>query len=173
MYAVVGCSDCEALWVVEGRPETTTCPRCGTRHEYAKRKRFVTTDDAGEAKQARAALLARRRGHEEGFEALDDFDALEAAIEDVGTSDEEYLAGSGIDPERVAEAGERAEASARSPSRREVVLEALANRDEPDQEAIVSYATERGVPAEYVRTALEKLLRAGEITETDGRYRRL
>ncbi|MFB6082376.1 MAG: DUF5817 domain-containing protein [Halanaeroarchaeum sp.] len=173
MYAVVGCSDCGALWVVEGRPETTSCPRCATRHRFERLKQFHTTADAAEAKQARAAMLAKRQGHEDAFADLDSFTAMDAVLDEAGTDDEEYLAGSGIDPEAVAAAGERATGGAASRSRREVVLDAVADLEDPDEAAVVEYAAEHGVPADYVRSALAKLVRAGEVSETGGTYRRL
>lgn len=171
MYAVVGCSECQALWVVEGRPETTACPRCGKRHAFAKRKRFFESEDAAAAKQARAALLAQRQGREDAFADLEDFRTMETALDDVGASDEEYLGESGLDPDEVAAAGERATATQRSKSRSAVVREAIAEQDAPDEDAIVAYADEYDVPADYVRTALEKLVRAGEASETRGTYR--
>lgn len=173
VYSVVGCSNCNALWVVEGRPGTTGCPRCQKRHQFDALKKFVTTDDEDHARQVRSALLAERQGEANAFAQLDSFADLEADLDAVGTSDEEYLAASGIDPEPVDEAGERATSGQQSQSRREVVLEALSVLDSPDEEGVVEYADERGVPADYVRRALTKLERAGEITRGRDGYRLL
>ncbi|MFW5903403.1 MAG: DUF5817 family protein, partial [Halolamina sp.] len=79
----------------------------------------------------------------------------------------------GIDPETVEDAGERAMQGQQSRSRRDVVLDALAELDHPDEAAVVEYAGERGVPANYVRRALEKLERAGEVTRGENGYRLL
>ncbi|MFB6124801.1 MAG: DUF5817 domain-containing protein [Halanaeroarchaeum sp.] len=171
MYAVVGCSECRALWVVEGSPETTSCPRCGKRHVFAKRKRFFESEDAAAAKQARAALLAKRQGHGDAFADLEDFRTMGAALDEVGASDEEYLGESGLDPDEVAAAGERSTATWKSRSRTDVVRDAIAEQESPDEDAIVAYADDHGVPADYVRKALEKLVRAGEASETRGTYR--
>ncbi|PSP75278.1 replication protein H, partial [Halobacteriales archaeon QH_6_68_27] len=73
MYAVVGCSECDMLWVVEGRPETSQCPRCGTRRPYAKRRKFVSTEDEDHAREVRASILANRQGHGDAFAELDSF----------------------------------------------------------------------------------------------------
>jgi len=62
MYAVVGCSECSNLWIIEGRSDTTQCPRCGSRKGYEKRKKFVETDDAAHARDVRASMLANRQG---------------------------------------------------------------------------------------------------------------
>ncbi|WP_136717228.1 DUF5817 domain-containing protein [Halorientalis salina] len=176
MYAVVGCSECSALWVVEGRPERSECPQCGTTRQYAKRKQFVTTEDPDHAREARAAMLAKRQGHEDAFAELDSFSEMDAYVDEVGVDDEEYLEGSGIDTDEVSEAAERVErgsAGSGGQSRKETVLAGLRELDRPTEDDVVGYATDRGVPADYVRDALEKLTRRGEVTESGGTYRLL
>ncbi|MFB6227559.1 MAG: DUF5817 domain-containing protein [Halobacteriales archaeon] len=171
MYAVVGCSECTALWIVEDRPKTTGCPRCRTRHQFTRLKSFVETDDENEARNVRAALLAQRSGGDEAREALDSFEGMERRAEAAGVSDEEYLAGLGIDPETVADAGESSGGG--GSSRRETVLEGLEHLDAPTEAEVVAYAADHGVPETYTRTALAKLVRAGEVSESGGRYRLL
>lgn len=173
VYAVVGCSECSMLWVVEGRPETSQCPRCGTRRPYAKRRKFVSTEDEDHAREVRASILANRQGHGEAFAELDSFAEMDAHVDDVGPDDAKYLEASGIDSEAVAEAGERAGQSRAGGgrSRRETVRAALRDLEEPTEDDVVAYASERGVPAEYARKALEKFVRAGEATENRGVYR--
>ncbi|WP_050049383.1 DUF5817 domain-containing protein [Halanaeroarchaeum sulfurireducens] len=173
MYAVVGCSDCGALWVVQGRPETTSCPRCGSRHRFGALEKFVTTDDEDHARDVRATMLADERGGDEAVEQLKPYAEMESDIDEVGPSDEEYLTASGVDPAAVEQAGERTTKQRRSRSQREVVLDALDDLENPDEAGIVEYAAERGVPADYVRTALEKLLRRGEIAGGSDGYRLL
>lgn len=175
MYAVVGCSDCSALWVVEGRPERSECPQCGTSRQYAKRKQFVTTDDPDHAREVRAAMLAKRQGHEEAFAELDSFAEMDRYLDEVGVEDEEYLDAAGIDTDEVADAAARAETGTAGggTSRKETVLAALRDLDDPTEAAVVDYATERGVPAEYARDALSRLSRRGRVTERDGAYRLL
>lgn len=173
MYAVVGCRECHALWVVEGRPDTTGCPRCGRRHQFKRLKRFATSEDADAARDARARLLAERSGH--GDADLDDFHALGEAAEAPVLDDETFLRESGVDADAAAAAGERAERGTETggQSRRETVLAALRELDDPTAEAVTAYATERGVPAAYVDRALEKLVRTGDVTEHRGTYRLL
>ncbi|MFC7167533.1 DUF5817 domain-containing protein [Halospeciosus flavus] len=175
MYSVVGCSDCDALWVVDGRPETTKCPRCGKTEQFATRKQFVTTDDRDHAREVRASMLAARQGHGDAFAALDSVAEMETYLDDVGVSDDEYLERSGLDTDEVNEAGDRLDSGAGSGSRsrKEVVTDALDELDGPTEADVVDYATDHGVPAEYARKALEKLVRAGEASESGGRYRRL
>lgn len=62
MYTIVGCSECNALWIVAGQPHTTGCPRCGKTHEFASLRAFAETDDLDTAKRARGHLLAQRYG---------------------------------------------------------------------------------------------------------------
>jgi hypothetical protein len=172
MYAVVGCSECSSLWVVEGRPERSECPTCGRSRAHAKRKKFVTTEDPDHAREVRASMLAARQGQDEAFAELDSFAALGERAEEAVVDDETYLRESGVDAEAVSAAGERArEGTGRGGSRRETVLAALRTLDAPDEAAVVEYASERGVPQEYTRKALAKLVRAGEVSESDGVYR--
>lgn len=176
MYAVVGCSDCGALNVVEGSPETTQCPRCGKRRQFEKLKTFVETDDEDRAREVRASMLADRQGEDDAFADLDSFAAMDDRVDEVGPSDEEYLGAAGVDPDAVADAAERAEdrsASTRGQSREETVRTALRELDRPTEDDVIAFAGERGVPADYVREALEKLVRAGEVSENRGEYRLL
>lgn len=172
MYRVVGCRDCGALWIVADRPETTTCPRCGTRHPFERLHAFAETDDEAEARRARAALLADRAGQADAFAELDD--ELAGQLDFEAVAEASYLEEAGLDPDAVADAGERATAGpARSRSRRETVLAALEALDRPTEVDVVDYATERDVPAEAVPGLLDRLVRAGEVSESGGRYRRL
>ncbi|MFB6085508.1 MAG: DUF5817 domain-containing protein [Halodesulfurarchaeum sp.] len=171
MYAVVGCSNCRALWIVEGRPETTSCPRCRTRHQFERLKQFVRTEDREEAREVRAAMLASAQDREEAYERLDSIGEMEEAIDSVGVGDEEYLTEHGLDPKAIADAGKASDSG--STSRRDRILDVIETLEEPTEEAILEYARDRGVPADAVRTALEKLARRGEIVEGPSGYRRL
>ena len=167
MYAVVGCSNCRALWVVEDRPETTQCPRCRTRHRFERLKAFAETDSADAAARARGELLAER-ADEGGF-----VDPAAVDVDAVGMSEEAFLAASGLDAEEVTAAGDRRGPGEGSRSRRQVVLDALTVLEEPTAGAIRDYAAEHGIEAAYVDRALAKLERDGEVTRSDGVYRRL
>ncbi|MDS0259639.1 DUF5817 domain-containing protein [Haloarcula sp. S1CR25-12] len=172
MYAVVGCSECSALWVVSGRPETSQCPRCGQRRQHAKRRKFVETDDEDHAREVRGSMLANRQGHGEAFAELDSFAEMDRQVEESGIDDETYLEASGIDSDSVAAAGDRVErGTGGGTSRKETVLGALRELDEPAEADVVAYAAERGVAADYTRKTLRKLVRAGEASESRGRYR--
>ena len=170
MYAVVGCSECQALWIVADRPERSQCPRCGRSRRHEKRREFVTTDDEDHAREVRASMLAARSGHGDAFAELDSFGELDEQVESAGIDDETYLAGSGLDPETVADAGA---SSSPSRSRQEIVRAALRDLDEPTEEAVVDYAEGHGVSAGYTRRALTKLVRAGEVSDDHGVYRLL
>ncbi|SEH16652.1 hypothetical protein SAMN04487967_2764 [Natronorubrum sediminis] len=174
MYAVVGCSECSNLWIIEGRSETTQCPRCGSRRGYEKRKKFVETEDASHARDVRASMLANRQGEGEAFARLDSYDELEETVSEGVVDDETYLEESGLDVEEVDAAGERdPRRPTRSGSKKEIVEQALENLERPTESEVIEYAGERGVSAKYVRDALEKLVRRGTVSESRGRYRRL
>lgn len=172
MYAVVGCSNCDALWVVEGRPETTSCPRCGKRRQFAKLKKFAETDTADAAKNVRSAMQQKRAGDEQD---LDDFTTMGERAMESGLDEAEFLTASGLDADEVAEAGERADGhgTRTSMSKREAVERAVETLDRPTTDEIAAFAAEHGVERDYVERALTKLERAGAVTESGGRYRSL
>lgn len=174
MYTVVGCPDCGALKIVDGRPETTRCPRCGRRSSFEKLRSLYRSDDLDAAREIRARLLAERGGQEDAYAELGSFADLDAAADAAGIDDDEYLRRGGVDADAAAAAGERAETGAGgTTSRKETVLGALRDLDRPTEAEVVDRAAERGVSADYVRDALAKLERRGEVTETGGRYRLL
>ncbi|MFB6183937.1 MAG: DUF5817 domain-containing protein [Haloarculaceae archaeon] len=175
MYAVVGCEECSHLWIVEGHPETSQCPRCGKRRRFEKRRQFVSTGDEDHAREVRASMLAARQGHGDDFARLESFAEMESRLDDVGVADAEYLEASGLDADAVEAAGDRAGRSSTSggTSREETVREALRELDAPSEDDVVDYAAERDVSAEYTRKALRKLVRAGDVSENRGTYRLL
>lgn len=115
-------------------------------------------------------MLADRSG---AGDADLDFSEMAREAEDAGMSDEAYLDAVDVDADAVADAGERADRSGSSRSRREIVLDALRDLDRPTEAEVVEYADENGVPVDYVREALAKLVERGDVTETDGQYRLL
>ncbi|WP_267640692.1 DUF5817 family protein [Haloarchaeobius amylolyticus] len=174
MYHVVGCSDCSALRIVEGRPETTQCGRCGKRRQFSKVRSFLSTEDLDHAREVRASMLANRQGEGEAFAAVESFAELDDAVADGVIDDDAFLDASGLDVDEVADAGERASSGGGgSMNRKETVEAALRELDQPTEDEVVEYAAEHGVPADYVETALQKLVRRGEVSESRGRYRRL
>ncbi|WP_435100006.1 DUF5817 domain-containing protein [Halarchaeum sp. P4] len=173
MYAVVGCSDCSMLWVVEDRPERTKCPRCGTSKAHEKRKKFVTTDDREHAAEVRASMLANRSGYGEAFAELDSYAEMETQAAESVVDDEEYLEAAGVDADEAAAADERAASSGGSVSRKERVKEALRELDSPTADDVAAYCEEHGISESYARDALERLARRGEASESRGVYRLL
>ncbi|MFB6123491.1 MAG: DUF5817 domain-containing protein [Haloferacaceae archaeon] len=173
MYAVVGCSDCGALWLLADPTETETaqCPRCRTRHRTRKLKRFYRTEDRDAAREARAAMLAEKSDDTAAFDALPSVREMEERLDDAGVTDDEYLSASGLDADAVAAAGDVG--GSRNRSRPELVRAALRGGGARTESDVVAYATERGVPAEAARDVLERLVRRGEVTESGGEYRLL
>jgi ribosomal protein S27E len=172
VYSVVGCPDCGALKIVEDRPDTTSCPRCGRRSAFDTLRQFYRGGDAETAREVRSRLLAERSGNDP--EAAGYIDRADRAA-DAGMDDDEYLERAGLDAEEVAAAGERADSAggSNSRSRREIVLDALREHDRPTAGEVRAYAAEQGVDPEYAEEALARLRRAGEVSESGGRYRLL
>lgn len=171
MYAVVGCSDCGTYWLLSDpdRQDSATCPRCGTRHSTPLR-RFFESEDRAAAAQARARLLAEKSGEEDAFERAGSVAELEEAADEAGMDEREYLEASGLDADEVTAAGDVSRE--RSRSRDEVVRDAL-EAGHATEEAVVEYATDRGVPADRARDLLDRLTKRGEATESRGEYRLL
>jgi predicted nucleic acid-binding Zn-ribbon protein len=178
MYAVVGCTDCEHLWLLKDAraAETATCPRCGRTHQTKKLRRFVEEDDREAARQARAALLAKQGGNSAAFAETAHVAEMERELDDSGVDDAEYLEESGLDADEVEAAGERASQGTHagsSGSQIDVVRDALRECDAPTADDVAAYADERGVPGENARELLTKLTRRGEASESRGTYRLL
>jgi hypothetical protein len=171
MYAVVGCNRCGALWLLSNPGETATCPQCSRRHQTRKLKRFFASENREEARQARAAMLADRQGATESFGRLESVEEMERRLDDAGLEDGEFVEASGLDADAVAAAGDVSRP--RSRSREDVVRDAVADQERPTEADVVGYAEDHGVPAEAARTLLERLRRAGEVSESRGRYRLL
>jgi len=169
MYAVVGCSRCSALWILEGEAGTATCPRCEKRHQRERLRSFVETDDADHARDVRAAMLAERSGEGEAFASVGSFGETEARATEPVIDDESYLEAAGIDPEEAAAAAEGP--SGGSTDRRTLLVETVSALDDPTEARIVDAATARGLDRSTVESMLEKLVRSGTLTEHRGRYR--
>jgi len=179
MYAVVGCTDCENLWILKDArgSKTATCPRCGSTHQTKKLRRFVEEESQDAARQARSALLAKQGGNSEAFAKTAHVAEMEREIDERGAAvdDDEYLTASGLDADAVEAAGKRAEGGTNtgSGSQIDVVRDALQELDAPTEADVAEYAAERGVPAEKATALLAKLARRGDVTESGGTYRLL
>lgn len=175
MYAVVGCSECANMWLITDpkRSKTANCPRCGRTHQTKKLRSFLETEDRQAARQARAALLAKKHGDSEAFAETAHVSEMEELIEESGVDDAEYLEGSGLDADEIESAGERTTERRSSSNRLDVVREAVRDGDRPTEAEVVAYAEERGVPGDAARDVLDKLTRRGEASESRGRYRLL
>jgi len=174
MYAVVGCNNCGALWLLSDPDSSTTagCQRCGKTHQVRKLKRFFESDDRNAAREARAALLAKKHGDSAAFADVAHVADLEAQTDEPVVEDHEYLEAAGLDADAVAAAG--AHSSRSSKSRDEIVREAVAaagGDDKPTEAEIIDYAVDHDVPAEKASELLIQLCRRGEASESGGRYR--
>ncbi|XVH33035.1 DUF5817 domain-containing protein [Haloferacaceae archaeon DSL9] len=177
MYAVVGCNKCANMWLLSDPcgAKTARCPRCRKQHQTKKLKRFFESEDRSAARQARAALLAKKHGDSAAFAEVAHEGDLERLAEDAGIDDREYLERSGLDTAEIEAAGSQATArSNSSKSRDEIVREAVEHAGDggrPTRAAIVAYATDRDVPENAAEALLEKLTRRGDVSESGGRYR--
>jgi len=96
-YCVVGCSDCQSLWLLEdGNEDTATCPTCGTCHQRDSLRTIAQTDDRAVANQQRSALLADRA--DAGDADLDAYWEQATRASEPVVDDRDYLDGLGLDP---------------------------------------------------------------------------
>jgi len=84
-YSVVGCRECDYLWIVEDlrKQQTASCPRCDHTRQTGKFKTFSQSDDAEEVAEDRSRLLAKRAGCLEEFvDGNDEYWILEERIQE-------------------------------------------------------------------------------------------
>ncbi|MFW5939637.1 MAG: DUF5817 domain-containing protein [Halolamina sp.] len=169
MYAVVGCTQCGTYWLLTdpSDSDSATCPKCGRRHQTKKLNRFFETEDREAAREARAALLAKKHGDSAAFDDVAHVSELEQRVEDSGLSERDYLEQSGIDADEVQAAGDTSKESSRS--RDEKVRDAV--REGGTEAEILDRAVEDGVPRDAAAKLLEKLRRQGEVIQSSGELR--
>ncbi|SEP18112.1 IclR helix-turn-helix domain-containing protein [Halorientalis persicus] len=83
-FAVLGCRECEALWVAEHyhQQDRVECPRCGHSRDPDLVKAQATADNWQVACEQRARLLARRAGELGAYiGTVDDYGRLEDEID--------------------------------------------------------------------------------------------
>lgn len=101
-FHVVGCSDCESLWIIDAdAAATTVCPSCGNQHQRHTLRAIATRDTREQAAQVRSALLAERAGY--GDIVLDPYDRQAERADQPIVDDADYLDGLGLDDELVAQ----------------------------------------------------------------------
>lgn len=164
MFTVVICPDCQYIWIVDGRPNRTACPRCESSHEFPGLRHLEKTEDKVEARNVRAAFTAKLNGMKEEFEqATRERNILDEDVDsDLGPDDR--LRERGIDPSEVEDAISE---DTGSKSEKEIVVDAIETLDSPTVEEIIEHAGERGVGRSKVEKVLEKLRKRGEIVGKD------
>ncbi len=63
MYTVIGCDRCQTIWIVERKPVTVKCPRCGKRHKFTKLRKFAEEEDLEVVRAVRTRLLSDKRSN--------------------------------------------------------------------------------------------------------------
>lgn len=158
-YAVVGCSECEHLQIVQQKQQQTMqCRRCSKTHQFEALRKLYTTDSKAEAKHARALKLAERSGmYDQYRELLESGEVSDDVVDEI--SDEEFLARSGINPDL-------ARNKEGSPSTEDAVFEAIEALDSPTARAVVSYVElEYDAEKEAVTRVIERLRQSGDLAQ--------
>ena len=169
MYSVVGCPECRAIWIREGAAETTTCPRCRTRHQVDRLRPLATTETPEAAREARTAILTEREGATEAAGYLETASELDTP----SVPDSELLEAHEVEAEAVDAAGDRATASADTMSARERVRRLLEELSEPTEQHLLEAGIQHGLDPDDTREILHRLRRAGDVIQDGEGYRLL
>lgn len=101
---LVGCSNCDELWLAEAGRKTTDCPRCGTTYETRTLRKFAEDTDHDALIEQRTRILASRsdaRAREQYRATVDDtlqhHDSLEDAARSTLIDEESVLRHIGAD----------------------------------------------------------------------------
>jgi hypothetical protein len=161
-YHLVGCSRCDALWILADKADqqTATCPRCRTRHPTDRLRSLSTAAEKATVEAARTARLAARAGVDPAALAAIDPDAVFEPVIDDATQ----LAAAGIDVPEVPP-------TPATRDRRSTLLGIIDELDAPTRDAVLSAATAAGLEATAAATLLERLHREGAVTRRDGQFR--
>ncbi|XGI83255.1 DUF5817 domain-containing protein [Halorutilales archaeon Cl-col2-1] len=172
MYSVVGCSNCESVKIVEGRPKTTTCHSCGKTLKFDSLRVFHETDDLEEAKEARSLMLAKRNDMETLYNGLMEEDVFNTKVEE-NFGEDELLDEKGVDTEEIKEARERKSSkSGVSKPQKRIVMDAVENIESPTDDDIIEYARQRGVDEERTEEIIDSMCIEGEaMRQRDGSIR--
>lgn len=170
-YSVVGCSNCDNVWIVDGHPERTSCTMCNEQFKWKQLKKLFTTNDKEQAREARALKQAEVNGVDHIYESMLEKGMFDEDVEDA-IADDEYLEQKGIDPEEVKEAG-GGQASGGNQSDKEHVKDAIRKLDSPDDDDVVDYVEEYGVNRDKAYDLIDRLCRQGEAMRKRGGELRL
>lgn len=153
-FAVVGCSACESLWILENRHEheTATCPQCGAQHATKQLRALAQHDDHDVICELRSRIVAQRAGYTEEYETEDEYAVLAERAEERLTRYDELFGG---DVEAAIERTERIQQKLFASGAEEVL-----DGDEPYQSAAEIYLDRR-------ERALEQLVTLGGPTLKD------
>ena len=153
MYSVVGCNNCQTVWIVEMHPENVKCPRCNKKHKFKKLRKFVETLDIDIARKKRSEWISKKmRNSISGWD-----------IEDKNIDDNTYFIG----PDQIQEKYRIGE------NKKDRLIRIIQeSKGITEQEIIRKMENETGEKQE-IEKQLEKLLYLGEITENRGKYRKI
>jgi len=175
MYAVVGCNECAAMWLLMD-PQTSDSARCPPLREDASDDETQAVLRVGGPRggpRGRAALLAKKRD-ERGVRRTRPRLGARARRRRVGNRRPRVPRSVGDRRRRRRRGGRPREGGeSDSRSRSEIVRDAVATVDEPTEENVVAHASDHGVPPPRRPEILTRLARRGELSESGGRYRAL
>lgn len=83
-YAVVGCRECDQLWIIDRgeNSKTATCTTCGRQYERKMLRSKAKADEWKDACELRARILAARAGELDRYEDDDDYGVMAREVHD-------------------------------------------------------------------------------------------
>jgi len=158
-YAVVVCSECEFVRIVDQTNKTSKCGRCGKQKKMKQMKKFVTTDSQEKARLVASEVRAKQKGYEDDFH-----EAYENGEFDLSNY-------SGVSGPRdwVGEDGSNNSSTSRSD--KQIVLDVISDCECPTFDNIVDGASVYGLDEEKTEKLLSRLRRSGDVLKSNQEYR--
>ena len=169
-YAVVVCPECRNPFIIEPGTKTVSCRHCNKRHETAKLRVFLETDDFRQAQQMRGSINA----HICGDPAFDD--ALESGRLDPEVTSKIDGGRFGEDKDRVDELMRREAKQTRQKGQAAILTETfdeLAASGEVDVEEYWQKVSRAGIARKKFDEWVQKMIETGAAYEpAHGRLRK-
>lgn len=148
-YTVVSCNECEDVWIVKDKPETSKCPTCGKARKFKLLKKYKSVDVIEKARLIRAKVKASIADNDEEFgEAIEEGEII--------AGDDAFTTGSRFDNNS-------------SKSFKDVVKDAIEEKDTVEE--IKEYCEEHDYDGSRAERYIDKKKQQGEIIKQDGSLR--
>ena len=153
IYSVVGCNNCQTVWIIEMHPENVKCPRCKKKHKFKKLRKFVETLDIDIARKKRSELISKKMKN-----STSEWNIIEKNIEDNASF---------IESDQMQEKYRVGE------NKKDRLIRIIQESEGITESEILRKIENETGEKWKIEKQLEKLLYLGEITENRGKYRKI